>query len=283
VALNDGTCESARTPITATIQTVPAKPILIASAPTALCPGQSVTLTAPAGFTYSWSTGATAQQIIVSTAGSYSVVVNNGVCSSISSDPVVVTIISCNQPPVISTSTNTTPIEGDVSIYLGQLITDPDNNLDFSTLRIIAQPRSGARANIQGQILFVDYEGLSFAGTDELTIEICDIQGACVQQKIVIEVIGDIIPFNGLSNNGDALNAKFLIQYIEAIPETRENKVMIYNRWGDLVWEGVNYDNSNIVFEGKNRQGVDLPTGTYFYKIEFQTRSTVTGYLSLKR
>ena len=46
------------------------------------CTGQSTTLTAnPAGFSYVWNNNATTNTLSVNTAGSYSVVVGNGVCS----------------------------------------------------------------------------------------------------------------------------------------------------------------------------------------------------------
>jgi hypothetical protein len=38
------------------------------------------------------------------------------------------------------------------------------------------------------------------------------------------------------------------------------------------------------VFTGKSKNDQDLPTGTYFYKIEFEGgRPLQTGYLSLRR
>jgi hypothetical protein len=50
------------------------------------------------------------------------------------------------------------------------------------------------------------------------------------------------------------------------------------------VWKGENYNNSSVVFKGISDDGSDLPTGTYFYKIEFAGgRKTKTGFISLKR
>jgi len=285
VAINNGACESLRSPAVATINSVPAKPLITTSGSTTLCTGQSVTLSAPVGFTYSWSTGATSQQIIVSTAGSFTVQVASGGCTSALSDPVVVSIGVCNQPPVIAATTVQAGVEGSVTVPITGLLSDPDNNLDLSTLRITQQPTSGAPASINSNNeLIIDYQGLSFAGTDELTIEVCDLSGECVQQKITIEVVGDIIVYNAISPNDDNKHPTFYLKYIEAIEETQKNKVSIFNRWGDLVWEGVNYNNTSVVFTGLNKNGNELPTGTYFYKIEYASgRKTDSGYLSLKR
>jgi gliding motility-associated-like protein len=69
------------------------------------------------------------------------------------------------------------------------------------------------------------------------------------------------------------------------IQETRDNKVTIFNRWGDLVFTVNNYNNTTNVFSGKNSNGNELPSGTYFYRIEYTAgnRPSETGYLSLKR
>lgn len=42
----------------------------------------------------------------------------------------------------------------------------------------------------------------------------------------------------------------------------------IYSRWGDLVWKGDNYDNTLVVWDGKNnKSGKELPDATYFYVV----------------
>ncbi len=214
-------------------------------------------------------------------------VVSNANCSSVPSDPAVVTVNTCttNQPPVIITTSSQSPINGTATISLAALLSDPDNNLDLATLRIVTPPRSGAQASIgQGNLLTVNYQGVNFSGTDELTIEVCDLAGLCVQQRITIEVVGDILVYNGLSPNGDGQNDAWIIEYINLVPDARENEVTIYNRWGDVVWTGTNYDNSSVVFRGLNRNGSELPSGTYFYKIQFTSaRSAVTGFLALRK
>lgn len=62
-----------------------------ASGPTAFCPGGSVTLTAEAGSSYLWNTGATTQSIEANTSGIYSVTVSNAAgCQASASQQVVV-------------------------------------------------------------------------------------------------------------------------------------------------------------------------------------------------
>ncbi len=293
VALVSGSCESSRTPVTATINTTPAKPSVASSVTpisnvVTICTG-SVTLSAPGGFTYLWSTGATTQQISVSTAGSFTVQVTDGnSCTSVSSDAIQVVIDAnaCNEPPVINAEALTTAIEGSVSLDLTTIISDPDNNIDLSSIIIVTQPQSGAKATIANGQLLLDYSGVSFSGTDVLTIRVCDLAGSCVTENLTIEVAGEIEVFNAISPNGDGLNEFLRLQYIEVLDRTRNNKVTILNRWGDIVFEISNYDNQNRVFKGLNNSGAELPSGTYFYKIEFSGQNAPamkTGYLSLKR
>ncbi|MCB8998500.1 MAG: T9SS type B sorting domain-containing protein [Bacteroidales bacterium] len=79
------------------------KPMVSLSADPDLCEGESLTLTSEPAASYLWSTGATSQNIIVTTAGTYNLVVfnSNGI-SSENSDDVIVTI---NPNPQISIET----------------------------------------------------------------------------------------------------------------------------------------------------------------------------------
>jgi gliding motility-associated-like protein/uncharacterized delta-60 repeat protein len=282
VAINNGICESSRTPVTATIEVVP-KPSIV----TSNCTATGATLTGPAGFTsYAWSNGATTQVIAVNTAGTYTLIVtSSGGCTSPASDPVTFAASFCNQPPVLQPTPVTTTVQGTVTVNVSSIATDLDNNIDLSTLQVIAQPASGANAFINTNFeLVVDYTGVTFAGTDQLTIELCDVAGACVQEIITIEVAGDITVFNALSPNGDGKNDVFFIEYINALPETQQNKVTILNRWGSVVFETTDYDNTNNVFRGLSNSGSELPSGTYYYVIEFTSGSSKrTGFISLRR
>ena len=106
---------------------------------------------------------------------------------------------------------------------------------------------------------------------------------AVVTVTVATGPISELIVYNAVSpNSDDNLNAYFRIRFIETI--SPKNKVTIYNRWGDIVFDVNNYNNSESSkrFEGVSNSGKDLPTGTYFYRIE-TSKQTLTGYLSLKR
>ena len=69
-----------------------------------ICPSGTLSLTASAGTNYLWSTTATTQTIIVSTAGNYSVTVTNANGCSAASTPTSVSLSVCETPTNISVS-----------------------------------------------------------------------------------------------------------------------------------------------------------------------------------
>ena len=85
--------------------------------------------------------------------------------------------------------------------------------------------------------------------------------------------------YSGITPNGDGLNETWIIDNIELFPS---NEVIFYNRLGNKVWEGTNYDNSNVVWGGQNLSGNELPSDTYFYI--FESGSNVEkGWVELTR
>lgn len=191
-----------------------------------------------------------------------------------------------NEPPQILATTTAVPIEGLVTIDLVPLISDADDNLDLSSLQLLNEfSEQGALATINESFeLILDYGGVAFTGTDVVNISVCDFLAECAEQALTVEVSGDVLVYNAVSPNGDGTNDSFVIKYIDIIPETQSNTVTIFNRWGDSVFEISNYNNIDRVFIGQNNNGKDLPSGTYFYKIEFSGgRESKTGFLSLKR
>ncbi len=73
--------------------------------------------------------------------------------------------------------------------------------------------------------------------------------------------LGCTIVFNEFSPNGDGKNETFVIKCIEDYPN---NRLKIYNRWGNLVYEKRGYKNT---FKGASNKGKKLPSGTYYYTL----------------
>jgi gliding motility-associated-like protein len=91
---------------------------------------------------------------------------------------------------------------------------------------------------------------------------------------------------NGYSPDGDGVNDKFTIPGIENFPL---NKLEIFNRWGNKVYQKAPYDNS---WNGNtaNSGGLvlndgTLPNGTYFYILDFgvEGMKPLTGYVIIRK
>lgn|GEM_PF-3061059 len=291
VAINNGSCISTKTTVKAVAQPVPVAPL---ASDVNFCSPASVTLSASGGSNgqYLWydqsglingqNNNSYTTPIITSTT-TYSLAINNGSCTStMTTVKAVQSTTSCN-PPVITSESLATQIGGKITLNLVPLIKTTGSPLDLTSLRVIVPPSSGAKATIDAAgILTITYTGLAFSGIDNITIKACDQSSNCTQQQFPIEVAGEIEVYNGVSPDG--ANPKFIIQFIDALPETKNNTVYIFDRWENLVWKGSNYDNSSVVFTGNSDSGTALPSGVYFYKIVFVSgRKTETGFISLRR
>uniref|UniRef100_UPI000EF6049D T9SS type B sorting domain-containing protein n=1 Tax=Mesonia aquimarina TaxID=1504967 RepID=UPI000EF6049D len=85
--------------------------------------------------------------------------------------------------------------------------------------------------------------------------------------------------YNQFSPNDDGSNETF---YIDCITNYPNNVLEVYNRWGDLVFKQIRYDNT---WKGtSNGPEKTLPVGTYFYVLDLGDGSEkVSGWLYLKR
>lgn len=222
--------------------------------------------------------------VTATSAGVYRCRVSGDNASPVTTNGVTLLVTgSCNTtPPVFEPKNLKTVVGGLVTLDLVPLITTTNNNLDINSISIVTPPPSGATTSISDGVLTIDYSAVTFVGTEEVEVSACDLDGSCSTQTFSIEVAGDLVVFNALSPGG--ANPSFQIENIELFEETRANKVLIFDRWQNLVWNGDDYDNTTVVFSGVSNSGKDLPTGTYFYRIEFPSgRKEMTGFISLKR
>ena len=95
-----------------------------------------------------------------------------------------------------------------------------------------------------------------------------------------------LTPFipEGFSPNGDGINELLVIRGLENYPN---NKLTIFNRWGEIVFEGKPYTNN---FDGTSTRGVTiggnkLPSGTYYYILDLgvKDKEPIKGYFYLAR
>lgn len=85
--------------------------------------------------------------------------------------------------------------------------------------------------------------------------------------------------FTAFSPNGDHINDIWEIENITR-PEFANNEIEIFNRWGQLVWSGTQYDNHRVAWDGRDRKGRKLPPGTYFFIAEV-AGTTHKGYIEI--
>jgi gliding motility-associated-like protein len=85
--------------------------------------------------------------------------------------------------------------------------------------------------------------------------------------------------YSGITPNNDGINDAWIIDNIDVFPK---NEVNIYNRLGNKVWQGIDYDNDNTLWKGQNLRGNDLPSDTYFYVFE-ANGDVEKGWIELTR
>jgi gliding motility-associated-like protein len=85
-----------------------------------------------------------------------------------------------------------------------------------------------------------------------------------------------VIP-NVFSPNGDGINDKWQILYLETYPGST---VDVYNRYGQIIFHSVGYSNP---WDGTYK-GKPVPAGTYYYIIDPKNgRSKYTGFVDVLR
>ena len=121
--------------------------------------------------------------------------------------------------------------------------------------------------------------------TAEIRYRVCNpnegVADQCLTEVVRICIRCDeLTVFTALSPNGDGVNDFFWVDGIERFPD---NRVRIYNRWGNLVFETSGYRND---WAG-TYLGDRLPDGAYFYVLDVRDQtgmeSTYRGYVEVSR
>jgi len=110
------------------------------------------------------------------------------------------------------------------------------------------------------------------------TLEVTDANGCAASMIIRVTQPDDLIMPTGFSPNGDGANDNFFIRGLDAYPA---NTFVVLNRWGNVVYDRLNYRND---WNGENIQGQQLPNGTYFVILTVNKGTrTLQGYVDLRR
>jgi gliding motility-associated-like protein len=213
-------------------------------------------------------------------------VCDNGSPSLCDSAFVFITVDSVNHAPVAVNDTFT--IAENTSLEFDVLLNDTDSDGDILTASVLVGPASGTVQPLSnGAWLYTpDHD---FYGTETFTYIVCDdgSPSLCDTGVVVIKVTpsGDLslsIP-DAFSPNGDGINDVFMIRNIERYPN---NRLTIVNRWGDVVYQELEYKNNwdgNASAGGVARTET-LPAGTYYYIFEpGHGEKPMSGYVYLNR
>jgi gliding motility-associated-like protein len=215
-----------------------------------------------APYAYAWSTGDAGAQLTGLGAGTYAV-----------------TVTDANGCQWNSSTTLTEPtaveVEGSTSSYAG----------GFQVSGFGASDGSIALTTTGGVVPYTyawntgantaDISGLT-AGTYSVTVT--DANGCPLFLEFVLEGPDDLRQPTGFTPNNDGSNDVYIVRGLEAYPE---NLITIFNRWGNVVYERINYRND---WAGENMSGEPLPNGTYFVIVSIPALDlTLQNYVDLRR
>lgn len=163
------------------------------------------------------------------------------------------------------------------------------SNDDFSAAGGILITRTGGSA--AGEFAFdngkgrLTYRGLpGETGIVTIVYRVCNINRTpqvCAEATVTIDIDGSnvLIP-DAFSPNGNGKNDKWIIRGLSEYPE---NKVTIFSRWGNKVYEASPYNNDwdGISNNELKTGGSRLPAGSYFYVLELGNGEKYSGFVYL--
>ncbi len=129
-----------------------------------------------------------------------------------------------------------------------------------------------------------------FTGEDSLQYVLCETptgstEAVCDTAWVFINVAScELIFASGFSPNDDGVNDNYVISNLDNLSEcfaNAETEMMIFNRWGDVVYKQLNYSNANPWDGTWFTNGEPVPDATYFYY--FVVRNTEQGELFRKQ
>jgi gliding motility-associated-like protein len=217
-----------------------------------------------APYTYSWSNGNTAQDAYGLAAGTYVVITTDSKGCTRSDTFAIMQpnpLLGSLVPSIYPNGFNVSLFDmNDGSVDLTLTGGTPPYNVTWSngtTNEDLANVPAGMYS-----VLIVDSNGCVFVAS------------------IKLDQPFDLALPSGFTPNGDGYNDLFIIHGIESYPD---NKLEIYNRWGNIVYDKNLYGND---WNGTNNSGEALPAGTYFVVFVINDNGNkieLKGYVDIRR
>lgn len=250
-ALGGNGCKVAN-PTSITIQVVPA--IVSTLKDVNVCAGDSGILDAGSGtnYTYVWNTGATTQTISVSTPGTYTVTISNGVCSKVFSaqliNPTLPQFTNISYENHILTLSTTNPTGGTLEY-------SADNGFSWQTSNIFYNILDNANYN--------------------LLVRVKDAKCSTSISFFTFVIINAITP------NSDGKND---IVDFTGISNYNNFAASIFDRYGQEVFKA---SKNQTFWNGMLRGSLVLPTATYWYRVQWENPASKklelrSGWILLK-
>ena len=223
---------------------------VVQSIPAKACPGDTIQLLASGGTDYLWIDGASLLSdptianptVVLQASTSFSVEVSNN-CNS----EVATLDIPVNPPSGMAGPDLNVLIGREVMLTaLGGVQYEWSGPFDLSCTNC-ATP------------------SVSPETSSTFVVRITDINGCTTIDSVYVEVFDDLDQVldlvNTITPNGDGLNDILVIKGLESF---NANSLVIYNRWGEVVFQQDNYQNT---FDGTYK-GQPLPAGSYYYVLK---------------
>ncbi len=187
-------------------------------------------------------------------------------CPDYSSDQIV---ISQSEAPRAKDDFIDLKAGGDREIDILLLENDLFNSAEELEINILEGPTIGKIENLQNEVLSYSVSRAAF-GSTSIRYQVCNLEcpDQCSEAVIFIEIERELpnseeVP-NTITPNGDNMNEAFVFEILEVNPPEAfpDNEIIIFNRWGDVVFQQKDYDNN---WNGVNQNREPLPVGTYYY------------------
>ena len=109
------------------------------------------------------------------------------------------------------------------------------------------------------------------------TLTVTSDKGCTSTDQVFVKVLKSLVIPNVFSPNGDGINDKWDIKYLESYPGCT---VDVYNRYGQIIYHSIGYTNA---WDGTYK-GKQVPAGTYYYIIDPKNgRSKYSGFVDVLR
>mgnify|MGYP006268009727 CR=1 FL=1 len=157
------------------------------------------------------------------------------------------------------------------------------------TFEIVQDPALGMVMDLgDGQVSYTLEQTLFAPAEDAFEYVLCnaDCPTLCDSATVQVSILRDSTDIevpNGITPNGDGLNDNLVFDQLLLNPdEYPNNELIVFNRWGDIVYEAKPYSND---WQGQNSDGTNLPDGTYYYilRLDIGSGEIIRGDVTILR